>query len=720
MSGIFLKIVNMSISAGWIVLAVLVLRLLLKKAPKWATVLLWAIVGLRLIMPFSIESLFSLVPSSETISMAPDSPRPYFESGIVIVDNQVNEYLHSNYFEGVTRPEGHFIDITTISAIVWLVGIFALLIYTVISYLRIKNKTSTAVLLRDNIFQSENVVSPFVLGIINPKIYLPFDISEQNMEHVIAHENAHINRKDHLWKPLGFLLLTLHWFNPLIWIGYIVLCKDIELACDEKVVKDFSTEKKADYSQALLSCSVNRRMIAACPLAFGEVSVKSRIKSVLNYKKPVFWVVVLTIITVIAVAVCFLTNPESKPDTEINSSDTSSEVESSETDKLIEQLKQTHPHFFNLPCEEGLTLYVWEWARGIYECHLASTELEALRDEPSYIFSVGYASVDEMKAILSTYDIPSEQIIVKAVNNPLSSFYQEITDEFQKEVEQLFGLYHHDIAKIPRLQVVCNGFATQAIMGTTTWSYDTGDGTWSSVSGDSSHPLAMLENYLLPNALQVNRALFPESYVELKFELIPDSIKVNAWFITDDGSAKPFDAEVEGMKIKLNESTETCVYEIVATYNSNPKYNGIVSHSFAVLEKSNIPYDEWGLNMGIRFISETEFEIVFDHNKKFMAEAGILTISPEYEIRGYYNGEAIPFETYMGTLGVKYEAKQFAWDTVLYTIPENKETAYKENLTVTYGSLPVGEYVLLKSVYFETESGDRLAKVYTERFAIVD
>jgi beta-lactamase regulating signal transducer with metallopeptidase domain len=316
MAGIFLKIVNMSISACWIVLAILLLRIILKKAPKWINCVLWGIAGLRLVMPFSFESIFSLIPSAETITKVPDSPRPHIDSGVSVIDNQVNDYLQGNYFEGVSRPMGNFIDITTMLAIVWVVGIVALLIYTLVSFSRLKSKIGTAVLLRDNIYQSEAVVSPFVLGIINPKIYLPFNMNEQNMEHVIAHEQAHILRKDHLWKPLGFLILTLHWFNPMVWLGYILLCRDIELACDEKVVKELNNEQRANYSQALLTCSINRRMIAACPLAFGEVGVKDRVKSVLNYKKPAFWIIIVAIITSIAVAVCFLTNP--KKNTELS------------------------------------------------------------------------------------------------------------------------------------------------------------------------------------------------------------------------------------------------------------------------------------------------------------------------------------------------------------------------------------------------------------------
>ena len=312
MAGVFLRLLNMSISAGWIVLAVLVLRLLLKKAPKRITVLLWAIVAVRLICPLSIESAMSLVPSRETVSYTPASPRPVISTGITVVDAPVNNYLSGHYYEGVTRPAGYFADITSALAIIWVVGMAVLAAYTVVSYVRLKNKTGTAVRLRDNIWQSENVASPFVLGIIKPKIYLPFGMNEHEAAHVIAHENAHIRRKDHWWKPLGFLLLTLHWFNPLVWLAYLLLCRDIELACDQKVIKELSPLQKADYSQALLNCSVTRRSIAACPLAFGEVGVKTRIRQVLSYRKPAFWLVAVAVGASIVAAVCFLTDPESK------------------------------------------------------------------------------------------------------------------------------------------------------------------------------------------------------------------------------------------------------------------------------------------------------------------------------------------------------------------------------------------------------------------------
>ena len=310
MSEIFLKIINMSISASYIVLAVLLLRLLLKKAPKWITVVLWGIVAVRLICPFSIESVLSLIPSSEVVS--PDimmDRTPEINTGIPVLNQVINPVISGSFTPNPGTSANPLQLWIPTFAVIWIVGMVALLIYTVISYAKVKRKIGTAVLLRDNIYQSENVVSPFVLGIIKPKIYLPFGMNEKDMEHVVAHETAHIRRKDHLWKPLGFLLLMLHWFNPLMWLGYVLLCRDIELACDEKVIKELDHDARADYSEALLTCSVNRRMIAACPLAFGEIGVKDRVKSVLNYKKPAFWIIIAAVVACVAVAVCFLTNP---------------------------------------------------------------------------------------------------------------------------------------------------------------------------------------------------------------------------------------------------------------------------------------------------------------------------------------------------------------------------------------------------------------------------
>ena len=311
MNELFLKIINMSISASWLVLAVLILRFVLKKAPKWINVLLWGIVAIRLICPFSFESTLSLIPSAETIplNIGMDTT-PTINSGISAINNAVNPII-SQSNTPMAGASVNLLQITIgIYEYIWIFGMIALALYTAISYWRLRRKVDTAVRYKDNIFQSENVSFPFVLGIIKPRIYLPFKMNGQYLEYVVAHEQAHICRKDHWWKPLGFLLLMIHWFNPLMWLAYVLLCRDIELACDERVIKELGNEQRGDYTQALVACSVNRRMIAACPLTFGEVGIKERVKSVMNYKKPALWVIIIAVIVCVGVAVCFLTNPK--------------------------------------------------------------------------------------------------------------------------------------------------------------------------------------------------------------------------------------------------------------------------------------------------------------------------------------------------------------------------------------------------------------------------
>ena len=310
MSELFLEIVNRSIAASWIVIAVLVLRLCLKKTPKWVNVLLWGIVAVRLIFPFSIESALSLIPSAETVSPSIMMEQtPSVQTGVPALDQVINPVIDHSLSPAPgasANPLQIWIPVLTV---IWLLGVAALFLYSAVSYRRLRRRVCEAVILRDNIYQSENVCSPFVLGIIRPKIYLPYHMDKREMDHVIAHEQTHIRRRDHWWKPLGFLLLTVHWFNPLLWLGYILLCRDIELACDEKVIREMGSEQRADYTQALVSCSVSRRSIAACPLAFGEVGIKERVKSVMNYKKPAFWIVLASVIVCAVIAVCFLTNP---------------------------------------------------------------------------------------------------------------------------------------------------------------------------------------------------------------------------------------------------------------------------------------------------------------------------------------------------------------------------------------------------------------------------
>lgn len=305
----FSNVLNGSIAASWLILVVLCLRLLLKRAPKWINVALWGIVALRLMMPFSIESVFSLIPSEQTVSQQ-------------ILRAEAVEGAQNAYLDLVTNPSfGNVVTVPldrTISSfqwdlldlnLIWLVGVAVMGAYALVSYMRLRRRLKTAVRLRENLYQCENVEIPFVLGIFRPRIYLPYRMDAQTMEQVVAHEKAHIQGKDHWWKPLGFMVLTVHWFNPLIWLGYICLCRDIELACDERVIRGLGKDQRSDYSQALLNCAVKAHMVTVCPLAFGEVGVKERVRRVLCYKKPGFWLVLTAAVVCVLVAVCFLTDP---------------------------------------------------------------------------------------------------------------------------------------------------------------------------------------------------------------------------------------------------------------------------------------------------------------------------------------------------------------------------------------------------------------------------
>lgn len=567
MDTIFLNLLNRSITAGWLVLAILVLRLLLRKAPKAITVFLWALVGFRLICPFSFESVLSLVPSAETIpARILYAQSPAIDSGISVLNAAINPILSETF-----RPEpvvsiNPLQIITGLASVIWLAGMAAMLLYTIFSYLRIHRKVREAVPLRDNLLLCDHIDTPFIFGVIRPKIYLPSNIRQQDLAYVIAHEQAHLMRHDHWWKPLGFLLLTVYWFHPLLWVAYVLLCRDIELACDEKVIREMGEQIKKPYSNALINCSVSRKAIAACPLAFGEGDVKKRIQSVLHYQKPALWVVIAAVVLCAILAVGFLTNPKtSLPDdlqvfldrqivnhhqsedsvgraccadrkvlgTRKNGSETTVylwvlyeeytmrynelQLESGahiptvitvkkengsyklveyweprdgtyytddirekypvylwyqalDSQKYIDEqkancermareyfsflvfsgsddsagitadsanrLEEKYPQYFGLSTENGLTVFIWQMAKGSYSCALlpgrdaepADTELLTLKP----------TSMEEMRAIVATYSIPEQDVVITPIIQPYSSYFYEINDKYRAQIEALF------------------------------------------------------------------------------------------------------------------------------------------------------------------------------------------------------------------------------------------------------------------------------------------
>ncbi len=311
-SDIFIGVLNMSLISSLVILAVIVLRLILRRAPRVITCLLWSIAGVRLMLPIGFECILSLVPSAEPISAEIAlSPEPKINSGIEAIDRIVNPAMAS-----LTPAAGDSANplqvIIPAAAAVWIIGIAAMLIYALISYLRISRRVAMSIPGDEHdtrVRICDGISSPFILGIFKPLIYLPSDIGAEERELVLSHERAHLSRLDHVWKPLAYLVLAVHWFDPLCWLGYILFCRDIEAACDERVIKNFDLDEKCRYSQALLDENTGRRVPAVCPLAFGEIGVKERVKNVLNYKKPAFWVMIFAIVLCVTAAICLLTDP---------------------------------------------------------------------------------------------------------------------------------------------------------------------------------------------------------------------------------------------------------------------------------------------------------------------------------------------------------------------------------------------------------------------------
>lgn len=811
MTDLFLTILNMSITASYIAVAVFLFRFLLKKAPKALTVIMWAAVGIRLIFPFSIESIFSAIPSAKTI---PEnifySSVPAIDSGIPSLNQSVNPIIGESFAPNPGDSINPLQTFFFIAAIVWIIGIAAMLIYTLVSYLKIDLKVREAVNLKDNIYLCDNIASPFIFGIIRPKIYLPSNINESDIEFVTAHEKAHIKRLDHLWKPLGFALLSIYWFNPILWFSYILLCKDIEFACDEAVIKKMGTEIKKPYSEALLNCSVSKRLITACPLAFGETGVKSRIKSVLNYKKPTFWVIITAIVGCIVLSVCFLTNPKSRTLMHIEDVNLSSYLEHTisvqkwdgktfqnvmSVDKNIlnqllslkisknpvsqdrsedgsrdlsntvilqtasdlypsissrvnglyisfnkdftevyipygitkltlsyhvkdpekakeifenmvtvdqySHLESEFPEFFNLDASGGLTVYIWEWTPDNFKCALGSSILDALSDM-SFAFTKG-CTMAEMRAILSSYNIKREMVRIKVVNNPLSSWRQEITAKYQKEVtEKFWGLTSYTNVLVTHVDNLKEshpeyfGLSTQKGLEIYVWLNDSG---------------------FYECVLKGGRNL---SYTE-----------------DDILASKPVRLEI--------------MREIITTYDidrsmitvhpfNHPKYNTEIGPYrlntiefllFGIASYDKIGFDEWGLKMKVNFIDDSILQVNFEHSQEHQTEVGRLTVTPEYEIRAIYNNQVVSFGDYMRNVlkNTDYKDKIFSWDSVIYTIPSGENYTLTSDLKTTYieshkdpnyNKLPKGQYLFCKKVRLEDKNGNYAIKLYTAPFTVVE
>lgn len=483
MTDVFLKLLNMSIAASWVVLAVVVFRALFRKAPRWISLVMWGTVALRLVIPFSVESPLSMIPTTESVGTAGAYPSQIvFRTGIEVLNsaagfaseesNSSGTFASGAYtplsdgedaladspdvpvsdrksepssvssvgtsdtpdgekarsaspsYDGVSpnAKASHFTPLGAASA-VWLGGVCTMIAYAAVSCAMLRRRTRTAVLLRDNIRQSERVSAPFTFGIFRPEIFLPFGVGERNAEYMIAHEKAHIARRDNIIKPASFLLLSVYWFNPVIWAAYILMCRDIEFACDERVVRSLGPREKADYSQAMLSCSAPRTYTAACPLAFGSDCVRRRIKRVLGYKKPSARLVVAALTVCVLLSACTLTDPVRSPsDSSGNAADTQSGQSSGTVDPADSEITDPTP-------EE-------KWK-----------SLEDIREG----YTVGEAKRDGCVVMDGSRLVSSEKYWVNFVNRSADGqdaavrIYQEYTDQgdeyFVKELRHENGKY---------------------------------------------------------------------------------------------------------------------------------------------------------------------------------------------------------------------------------------------------------------------------------------
>ena len=311
LQGFFPTLLRMSLSAAVLTGVVILLRFFLRKAPKWVRCLLWLLVAVRLLCPAVPQFRGSLMPLEETRLATGEGLVSAMDEALPSLELETPRDYAVNHAAGEARD----VRVSTEARpdlylpVLWASGVLAMLLWALASFLRLRRRTAASVRFAGNAYLCDGIDSPFILGVLRPRIILPSGLEEPRLSHVLAHERAHLRRRDHLWKPFGFLLLALHWFNPVLWLAYFLLCRDIELACDERAVRDLDPESRADYSQALLDLSRPGRAVAACPLAFGEAGVKQRVKNVLNYRKPAFWVILGALVLAALAAVFFLTDP---------------------------------------------------------------------------------------------------------------------------------------------------------------------------------------------------------------------------------------------------------------------------------------------------------------------------------------------------------------------------------------------------------------------------
>jgi len=582
MSAVFLKILNMTWGASWLILAVIVLRLLLKKAPRWISCLLWGLVAIRLICPVSIESALSLIPSGKVVPETADM-QPKIDTGIEAINSTINPAMNIAYATSEEAGEHIMQNVLSASFCIWIAGMAVMILYALISYITVRRKVRASIRFKDNIMLCDEVKTPFILGMIRPLIYVPSALEGERMEMVCAHEKAHISRHDHWWKPIGFALLSVYWFNPLCWLAYILLCRDIEAACDEKVIKDKDREYMAAYSQALLELSVSGKIITACPLAFGETGVKSRIKGILNYKKPAFWIILIALIVCVAVAVCFLTNPK-KDDAYIQA----------EVNDALDNMDVDYTY------EDGV--YVAEDRDGNKKTYRYRKELRG-RDpgaacDGMFIVLTNDPDITYERVSRSLYSSNSKDWLKDTVITGMHALDEngEIIpfDETEPDIQE--AATTPQLKQPPAVEVSYAGRTYKASLGSYDWAYVDENGEGCSTCADSAHPLDAVDHitHIEPrkntDTLGIHMPYAPRKmsyrYWDAGSEEKIDAYQKEYTVLTSSYDISGGD---EGVFIKIPADTPL-IFELYGEWE-----NGTASYCFAIMPNgtSEVPVNYW-------------------------------------------------------------------------------------------------------------------------------
>ncbi len=611
MANFFLEIVNMSITASYLIVAVIVLRLVLTKAPKWIRGVLWGLVGIRLVVPFSFESMFSLMPSSSFIlienaqgtttgtdvGMPPVMLDFNTSAGTAPQSTDAVGAL-APMTEAVQANNGSLADIL---AIVWLGGMIAMFVYCIISYIRLNRRVTDAVIYRGGryaIYQSEKVASPFVLGFFSPRIFLPFQMDATDMECVIVHEKAHIVRKDHWIKPIAFMILSFYWFNPLVWVAYILLCRDIELACDEKVIKEMGEDHKKAYSEALLKCSAPGRMISACPLAFGEVGVKKRIMNVLNYKKPAFWIILVSLILCVVVAVCFMTKPKEQTIPYINDGS----VEWENVDEIIIY----SDGYYGRTLEEPLVITDVEDLKKILEATLDTNGYREVEDGEQ-LEGLGTIFIDYQNGtIISMYSEPNYGMISDTMQTTGTTcyyvpreLYETVIDilcqeELLQEQLELENITSVQILKKPPTLTMQDALSsainfTYVESGTYDWTYPSGNpDEMITINACGAFPTEAVKGKE-DEWIQVcdYNGIDYAPYM-LNWGIDPDRIQVVEYDLLDLGDTKPEVLSEQWLEdVYFLELRPRRIYEVIAEWDEGSNGNGFYGYATYIFATDN-------------------------------------------------------------------------------------------------------------------------------------